>query len=169
MSRTAALRAPQGRRNVSGMQVGVVVVVTILVGSAAACFITNCPPGGKRSGATAQLGRSRTCASCGPDLQGRCMGPEICCGPAIGCFLGTREARLCQAENLVPLTCTNSDLKTCGRMQEGRCAAAGLCCTEDKCVFDSGCMMEESNTGIRRVYRDRLALLPALSDDQWSL
>lgn len=46
----------------TGMQAGVAVtvVVTLLVGGAAACFITNCPPGGKRSGGImSQLGHVR--------------------------------------------------------------------------------------------------------------
>lgn len=72
------------------------------------------------------------CTSCGPGLLGRCMGPDICCGARIGCFMGSRETRLCRTENMVPIRCTNGDMKQCGRMQEGRCAAPGFCCTESK-------------------------------------
>lgn len=52
-----------GSRPAADMQAGVAVtvVVTLLVGGAAACFITNCPPGGKRSGGImSQLGHART-------------------------------------------------------------------------------------------------------------
>ncbi|KAG7163703.1 oxytocin-neurophysin 1-like [Homarus americanus] len=145
--------------------------VMTVVGSTTACFITNCPPGGKRSGPTAQLGRTRTCTACGPGLQGRCLGPEICCVLGIGCFLGTREARMCHAENLVPVTCANRDLKSCGRMQEGRCAAAGLCCTEMKCEFDSSCTVEgrEERVGKQRAERQHLTFLSSLPEDQWNL
>ncbi|KAK8730677.1 hypothetical protein OTU49_007865, partial [Cherax quadricarinatus] len=161
------------RHPTAGMQggVGVVMVVGVLVGAATACFITNCPPGGKRSGHTTQLAHFRTCTSCGPGLRGRCMGPEICCGPGLGCFLGTREARMCRSENLVPLTCTNTDLNTCGRMREGRCAASGICCTEMRCEFDSSCLMEgrEGSVEEQPIERQRLAILPSLSDIQWNL
>ncbi|XP_053633077.2 oxytocin-neurophysin 1-like [Cherax quadricarinatus] len=151
------------------MGVGVVMVVSV-VGAASACFITNCPPGGKRSGPSVQLNNLRACTSCGPGLRGRCLGPEICCGPGIGCFLGTREARLCRAENLVPLTCTNTDLKICGRLREGHCAASGLCCTEMKCEFDNSCLVEaRESVDVQEVERQRFALFPSLPDDQWSL
>ncbi|KAG0724937.1 Isotocin-neurophysin IT 1 [Chionoecetes opilio] len=155
------------------MQAGmaVTVVVTLLVGGAAACFITNCPPGGKRSGGLmSQLGRTRTCASCGPGLLGRCLGPDICCGARIGCFLGSRETRLCRTENMVPITCVNSDLKPCGRMQEGRCAAPGLCCTENKCEVNDNCVAEdmpgEEAAPSHRSSRPRLDLLAA-ARDRW--
>nr|XP_045621380.1 oxytocin-neurophysin 1-like [Procambarus clarkii] len=153
------------------MQAGVVMMVAaVVVGNAAACFITNCPPGGKRSSSSAQIGRSRTCTSCGPGLRGRCLGPEICCGPGIGCFMGTREARMCRAENLVPVTCANTDLNTCGRLRGGRCAASGLCCTEMKCEFDGSCVDGgEGSLEDQQTERQRFALLPNLSDDQWSL
>ncbi|XP_042865376.1 oxytocin-neurophysin 1-like isoform X2 [Penaeus japonicus] len=144
------------------MQISAVVAMAVLVGSGTACFITNCPPGGKRSSPSAQLGSVRTCAQCGPGLQGRCVGPDICCGPEIGCYLGTREAILCRSENLVPVTCSNDDLKTCGRQREGRCASSGVCCTEVKCEFDVDCVIEG-------VDRHRYSLLETLSDAQWRI
>ncbi|XP_050712786.1 oxytocin-neurophysin 1-like [Eriocheir sinensis] len=153
--------------------VAVTVVVTLLVGGAAACFITNCPPGGKRSGGImSQLGHARTCTSCGPGLLGRCIGPDICCGARVGCFIGSRETRLCRTENMVPIRCSNADLKPCGRMQEGRCAAAGLCCTETKCELDDNCVMEDTRSeelGAGQQLRGggrppHFALLPAVSD-----
>lgn len=57
------VRSHLGVVSAASMQVGVAVtvVVTLLVGGAAACFITNCPPGGKRSGGImSQLGHART-------------------------------------------------------------------------------------------------------------
>ncbi|MPC21605.1 Isotocin-neurophysin IT 2 [Portunus trituberculatus] len=143
--------------------VTVTVVVTLLVGSAAACFITNCPPGGKRSGGLmSTLGRARTvsfrppigkCASCGPGLLGRCIGPDICCGARIGCFLGSRETRLCRTENMVPITCYNSDLKPCDK-----------CETNDDCVAEDTPAEEVAET--QRSGRPRLDLLTA-ARDRW--
>lgn len=42
------------------MQISAVVAMALLLGSGTACFITNCPPGGKRSSPSAQLGSVRT-------------------------------------------------------------------------------------------------------------
>ncbi|KAK4305140.1 hypothetical protein Pmani_022945 [Petrolisthes manimaculis] len=160
-------------------------VVVMMVGNVTSCFITNCPPGGKRSGPTSTtLGRSRTCTSCGPGLLGRCLGPDICCGGRIGCFLGTRETWRCRAENLIPVTCTNGDLRICGIGRGGRCAAPGLCCTEVKCEVDETCVAEtrghqdaseegvdedtNSNTRSQKDHRQRLALMPPFpSNDLW--
>ncbi|XP_076047444.1 oxytocin-neurophysin 1-like [Oratosquilla oratoria] len=116
------------------------ILALALAGVVSSCFITNCPPGGKRSSPNAVLGHGRKCAQCGPGLRGRCVGPEICCGRDIGCFMGTREAEVCRAENLVPVLCTNDDLRSCGGASgEGRCTADGLCCTEIGCEMDNSC------------------------------
>ncbi|XP_064101142.1 oxytocin-neurophysin 1-like [Macrobrachium nipponense] len=146
------------------MQLSVVlVVISIIMGYSNACFITNCPPGGKRSMPSSHIGHTRTCTSCGPGLQGRCLGPEICCGETIGCFLGTRESQICRTENLIPVTCNNSDLKTCGVSRSGHCSAVGLCCTEAKCEFDINCISEGSQIG------RRLPFGSPDSEDQWNL
>ncbi|KAK7078771.1 hypothetical protein SK128_015067 [Halocaridina rubra] len=145
------------------MQLSVVLALMSLMGYVNACFITNCPPGGKRSSPATHVGHTRTCTSCGPGLQGRCLGPEICCGEGIGCFMGTREAQLCRTENLIPVTCKNSDLKLCGPTRTGRCAASGICCTEAKCAFDVNCVGDGSQMARRQPF------LSTDADETWTL
>uniref|UniRef100_A0A8D2CQ12 Oxytocin-neurophysin 1 n=1 Tax=Sciurus vulgaris TaxID=55149 RepID=A0A8D2CQ12_SCIVU len=100
---------------------------------ASACYIQNCPLGGKR--ATLEL-EVRKCLPCGPRGKGRCFGPSICCGDELGCFVGTAEALRCQEENYLPSPC-QSGQKPCG--SGGRCAAAGICCSPDGCRTDPAC------------------------------
>lgn len=102
------------------------------------------------------------CTSCGPGLLGRCIGPDICCGARVGCFIGSRETRLCRTENMVPIRCSNADLKQCGRMQEGRCAAAGLCCTESE-YYLLPCATCNACVDLTRHGSDLILLASALS------
>ncbi|KAJ6658618.1 hypothetical protein lerEdw1_020006 [Lerista edwardsae] len=53
-----------------------------------ACYIQNCPRGGKRAFPDADV---RQCIPCGPGNRGNCFGPSICCGEELGCYLGTSE------------------------------------------------------------------------------
>ncbi|CAL4107208.1 unnamed protein product, partial [Meganyctiphanes norvegica] len=145
------------------MQSSLLITALVLVGISAGCFITNCPPGGKRSSASNHMGHTKKCMPCGPGLSGRCIGTDICCNPGQGCFIGTLETQLCKMENSNPMRCSNDDLKPCGRTQDGKCAANGLCCTEVKCELDATCERETSlhNT----VSRDILSRLSA----QWNI
>nr|CAA25194.1 neurophysin I [Bos taurus] len=94
-----------------------------LLALTSACYIQNCPLGGKRAVLDLDV---RTCLPCGPGGKGRCFGPSICCGDELGCFVGTAEALRCQEENYLPSPC-QSGQKPCG--SGGRCAAAGICCS----------------------------------------
>uniref|UniRef100_A0A8C9P2F8 Oxytocin-neurophysin 1 n=1 Tax=Spermophilus dauricus TaxID=99837 RepID=A0A8C9P2F8_SPEDA len=110
-----------------------------LLALTSACYIQNCPLGGKR--ATLELD-VRKCLPCGPGGQGRCFGPSICCGDELGCFVGTAEALRCQEENYLPSPAVQArspvgGQKPCG--SGGRCAAAGFCCSSDGCRTDPAC------------------------------
>ncbi|KAM4841678.1 oxytocin-neurophysin 1 [Thomomys bottae] len=104
-----------------------------LLALTSACYIQNCPLGGKRAALDLDV---RQCLPCGPGGQGRCFGPSICCGDELGCFVGTAEALRCQEESYLPSPC-QSGRKPCG--SGGRCAAAGLCCSPDGCRSDPAC------------------------------
>ncbi|KAJ6658602.1 hypothetical protein lerEdw1_019990, partial [Lerista edwardsae] len=94
-----------------------------LVAVASACYIQNCPIGGKRSILDMDV---RKCLSCGPKNRGNCFGPNLCCGEELGCYFGTAETLRCQEENFLPTPC-ESGKKPCGN-SGGTCAASGICC-----------------------------------------
>lgn len=114
-----------------------------------ACYIQNCPIGGKRAVLDMDIrkvgpGRLRVlktpsfpspnllplfpeqCLPCGPRNKGHCFGPNICCGEELGCYIGTSETLRCQEENFLPTPC-ESGRKPCG--SGGSCAAPGICCS----------------------------------------
>ncbi|KAM9438562.1 isotocin-neurophysin IT 1 [Salvelinus alpinus] len=103
-----------------------------------ACYISNCPIGGKRS---ALAFPSRKCMSCGPGDRGRCFGPNICCGEGMGCYVGSPEAAGCVEENYLPSPCEAGG-RVCGS-EEGRCAAPGICCDVEGCSIDQSCTEED--------------------------
>ncbi|XP_032080581.1 neurophysin 1-like [Thamnophis elegans] len=108
-----------------------------LLAFSSACYIQNCPIGGKRSILDMEV---RKCISCGPRNRGHCFGPNICCGEEIGCFFGTAETLRCQEENFLPTPC-ESGRKPCGN-NGGTCAASGICCNHEGCMVDSVCDQE---------------------------
>lgn len=79
------------------------------------------------------------CISCGPEDGGRCLGPHLCCGPKIGCFMKTKETSICLLANLTSTgTCNHEWWQTelgaqpChldGIDSDGTCVSEGLCCS----------------------------------------
>ncbi|KAM6076287.1 neurophysin 1-like isoform 1-T1 [Chlamydotis macqueenii] len=96
-----------------------------LLALSSACYIQNCPIGGKRAVLDVDI---RKCMPCGPRNKGHCFGPNICCGEELGgCYLGTSETLRCQEENFLPTPC-ESGRQACGG-SGGSCAAPGICCS----------------------------------------
>ncbi|NXO57730.1 NEUM protein, partial [Aramus guarauna] len=106
-----------------------------LLALSSACYIQNCPIGGKRAALDI-----RKCLPCGPRNKGHCFGPNICCGEELGCYIGTSETLRCQEENFLPTPC-ESGRKSCGG-SGGTCAAPGICCSSEGCAVDSSCDQE---------------------------
>uniref|UniRef100_A0A8C6UVC1 Oxytocin n=1 Tax=Neogobius melanostomus TaxID=47308 RepID=A0A8C6UVC1_9GOBI len=99
-----------------------------LLSLCSACYISNCPIGGKRSVIDGPL---RKCMSCGPGERGRCFGPTICCGEGLGCLMGSPEASHCAEENYMLTPC-----------QSGGRPSAVFHAVET-CTTDQSCLSEE--------------------------
>ncbi|XP_012527594.1 neurophysin 1 [Monomorium pharaonis] len=114
------------------------VVFASLIFFSYGCLITNCPRGGKRGDIVPSLGTvARECSSCGPNRLGQCFGPHICCGPSIGCFIGTPETYRCRKESLYTRPCI-AGYAMC-RGNTARCALNGICCSQESCHMDTSC------------------------------
>ncbi|XP_029017627.2 vasopressin-neurophysin 2-copeptin [Betta splendens] len=116
-----------------------------LIALGSACYIQNCPRGGKRALPESGI---RQCMSCGPGDRGRCFGPGICCGDGLGCLLGSAETARCAEENHL-LTPCQAGGRPCGA-EGGRCAAAGLCCDSDGCAADADCLADAEAPDVAR-------------------
>ncbi|XP_010890770.1 vasopressin-neurophysin 2-copeptin [Esox lucius] len=110
-----------------------------LIAFSSACYIQNCPRGGKRA---LQDPSIRQCMTCGPGEQGHCFGPSICCVEGLGCWMGTPETAHCLEENYLNTPCQVGG-RPCGS-EAGRCATPGFCCDSESCVVDQDCLGESS-------------------------
>ncbi|KAJ8380870.1 hypothetical protein SKAU_G00016480 [Synaphobranchus kaupii] len=116
------------------------VCLLCLLSVCTACYISNCPIGGKRSLSDSPL---RKCMVCGPGGRGRCFGPSICCGVGLGCLLGSPETAHCAAESYLPSPCEVGG-GPCGS-EGGHCAAPGICCNTDSCILDQSCSASDDD------------------------
>ncbi|XP_035180078.1 vasotocin-neurophysin VT [Oxyura jamaicensis] len=133
LARVAPLRAPPAMAEPS-----LPLSFLCLLALSSACYIQNCPRGGKRALADTAL---RQCLPCGPGNRGHCFGPGICCGAELGCYVGTAETRRCAEEDYLPSPCQPGG-QPCG--SGGHCAANGVCCSADTCAVDTSCLEEGS-------------------------
>ncbi|XP_025267295.1 neurophysin 1-like [Camponotus floridanus] len=118
------------------------VICASLIFLSHACLIVNCPRGGKRSDIASFLKTvTRECPTCGPNHMGQCFGPRICCGPNIGCFIGTPETYRCRKESLYTKPCI-AGYAMC-RGNTARCAANGICCSQESCYMDTSCKISD--------------------------
>lgn len=81
------------------------------------------------------------CVKCGPDGQGTCFGPNLCCGQTFGCYFNSKETTLCLYTNLTStrpcdeqfwslyLKAEMCSLDSNDKSFDGVCVADGLCCS----------------------------------------
>ncbi|KAH3708142.1 conopressin/neurophysin-like [Dreissena polymorpha] len=120
-----------------------VIVMLATLALCGACFIRNCPPGGKRSVDLMARG-TLPCLTCGPGNEGQCVGPKTCCGP-FGCYMGTDETLVCLKENERTTACEIRG-QSCGARAQGNCVAEGICCDSKACAMNDKCRTSGDDT-----------------------
>ncbi|CAF3568655.1 unnamed protein product [Rotaria socialis] len=106
-----------------------------------ACYITNCPIGGKRSLFASSILHDHQCPRCGAN--GQCYGSSICCTSS-GCRIGHRsDIRQCSIEDHSVIPCTIKSA-SCSVLPNGQCAANGVCCNTESCQMDETCSMSSN-------------------------
>ncbi|KAI4495714.1 hypothetical protein M0802_008337 [Mischocyttarus mexicanus] len=123
------------------------VFITSFILISSACLITNCPRGGKRVDNEVPLVTTteypvKDCISCGPNGQGQCFGSNICCGPTFGCHMGTSYTKKCRKEFSDQISCLSGFAMCSGNV--GRCAAIGICCSQESCFLDPICRLSDN-------------------------
>ncbi|CAF0959274.1 unnamed protein product [Adineta steineri] len=117
------------------------ILSAVLIQLTSACFITNCPIGGKRSLLLNNNHHKHECPSCG--FNGQCFGPSICC-TSLSCRIGhPSDIHQCTSENRSPVPCTIKSA-VCSAVPNGRCAANGICCGTDSCQMDKSCSISSN-------------------------
>ncbi|XP_030624652.1 oxytocin-neurophysin 1 [Chanos chanos] len=140
----------------SGAPVSAFCLLCLLwIGSA--CYISNCPIGGKRAALDFP---ARKCMACGPADRGRCFGPSICCGEGIGCLVGSPDTVRCLEEDYLPSPCEAGG-RLCGS-GEGHCAAQGICCDSEGCSMDQSCLDDEGESNLSQLESGRDHLMNLL-------
>ncbi|NWS03334.1 NEUV protein, partial [Motacilla alba] len=131
-----------------------------LLALSSACYIQNCPRGGKRALADTAL---RQCMPCGPGNRGNCFGPGICCGSELGCYLGTAETRRCAQEDLLPSPCQpeNNPLM----IPNNPCHGRVLLPAAETCAMDTGCLDEGSEGAQEAAEEKNLTVLDGSAGD----
>ncbi|CAF1133186.1 unnamed protein product [Rotaria magnacalcarata] len=106
-----------------------------------ACYITNCPIGGKRSLLANSILHDHQCPRCGAN--GQCYGSSICCTSS-GCRIGHRsDIRECSTEDHSVIPCIIKSA-FCSVLPNGQCAANGVCCNTESCQIDETCSMSSN-------------------------
>lgn len=113
------------------MHQSVIVLLSLLAIASltSACYITNCPIGGKRDLDFNNNIQEHQCPRCG--INGQCFGSSICC-TGRGCRIGhPSDVRQCSKEthSLTPCVVKGT---LCSSVANGRCAANGICCGTGK-------------------------------------
>ncbi|CAF3362151.1 unnamed protein product [Rotaria socialis] len=115
-----------------------IVLSVAIIQLSCACYITNCPIGGKRSLLLGNNLISHQCPRCG--LNGQCFGSSICC-TGLACRIGHPfDVRQCSLENRSVTPC-DVNTSICSAVSNGRCAANGVCCSADSCQMDKSCLV----------------------------
>ena len=65
---------------------------------------------------------------------GQCVGPNICCGPSIGCYINTVESKVCEHENDSPIPCDVAAPQCGSQTSDGYCMADGVCCNDGEYI-----------------------------------